>query len=377
MTRAFDTGASSQSARGWTELLSIAISAAGEHAPQEGFRALWRDEWKRLGAWTMSERSDCFDVGPFGWVLSSSGESVDELTWSKPGDVSVAAFDLYVVDVPNAGDWQYRVDAGPWNNVGPVTDSTVNGLRRVAVDSPVNDRVQIRAGNVGDPCVAALAGIDVYLDTPRARDIRTHDLSVGQHFLSQFCRPTAGDPLALLDEIQPALVIVAFSNDVLFRAPVKFESALRAIVERVAPFGDTMLIGAYEQRPATFLPSDVGEKLLCAAFADAPDTVLTSVRSTREAIMSAPATVDSRDAELTIGFGRAVEDQARYRAIVRDVAVSTECAFLDIYEAWSALGATGWAETFEAGLMTDRYHASSLGHRDIAARLLTLVRVAE
>jgi len=343
----------------------------------------------------MSERSDCFDVAPFGWVLSSSGESADELTWSKPGDVSVAAFDLYVVDVPNAGDWQYRVDDGPWNNVGPVTDSTVNGLRRVAVDSPVNDRVQIRASSGDDPCVAAVAGIDVYLDTRGGRDIRTHDLSVGKHFLSQFCRPTAGDPLALLDEIQPALVIVAFSNDVLFRAPVKFENALRGIVDRVAPFGDTLLVGAYEQRPprvvhdaavtrgsrvvisdaATFLPSDVGEKLLCGAFADVPDTVVTSVRSTREATMSAPATVDARDAELTIGFGRTVEDQARYRAIVRDVAASTGCAFLDIYEAWSRLGATGWAETFEAGLMIDRYHASWLGHRDIAARLLELLGV--
>ena len=40
MTRAFDTGAASQPARGWTELVSIAMSSAGEHAPQEGFRAL-------------------------------------------------------------------------------------------------------------------------------------------------------------------------------------------------------------------------------------------------------------------------------------------------------------------------------------------------
>ena len=46
-----------------------------------------------------------------------------------------------------------------------------------------------------------------------------------------------------------------------------------------------------------------------------------------------------------------------------------------IYEAWSRLGATGWAETFEAGLMIDRYHASWLGHRDIAARLLELLGV--
>jgi hypothetical protein len=378
---------------GWAELVSIATSSAGQHAPMEGFRALWRDEWNTVGAWTMSERSDHFDVAPFGWVLSSSGERVDELTWSKPGDVPVAAFDLYVVDAPGAGDWQYRVDDGPWSNVGPGADANVNRLRRVVVDTPVNDRVQIRGSNGRDACVAAVAGIDVHLDTPAPHDIRVHDLSAGKHFLSQFCRPTEGDPLALLDEIQPALVIVAFTNDVLWRAPIKFENALRAIVDRVAPFGDTLLIGAYEQRPprivrdavvtsgsrvvtsdaATFLPSDVGEKLLSATLPDAPNTVITSVQSTCEATMSAPATDDSRAAELTIGFGRAVEEQALYRAIVREVAASTGSASLDIYEAWSKLGATGWAETFEAGLMADRYHASSLGHRDIAGRLLELV----
>src|SRR5262249_44338537 len=161
-------------------------------------------------------------------------------------------------------------------------------LRRVFANSAVQGRVQIRASNGREPCVAAVAGIDVYLDTPGARDGRAHDLTAGKHFLSQFCRPSAGDPLALLDELQPTLVIVAFSNDVLFRAPVKFEHALRSIVERVAPFGDALLVGAYEQRPprvvhdaaftqgscvvtsdvAAFLPSDVGEKLLSHNFPD-------------------------------------------------------------------------------------------------------------
>src|SRR5262249_49627720 len=124
---------------------------------------------------------------------------------------------------------------------------------------------------------------------------------------------------------------------------------------------------------AAFLPSDVGEKLLSHNFPDDRDTVIASVESRREATMSAPATVDCRDAELTIGFRRASAGQAQSRAIARDVATSTGSAFLDIYEAWSELGATGWAEAFDTGLMLDRYHASARGHRDIATRLLELI----
>ncbi len=393
MTRAFDTDENGHAAPGWAALVSTVLSSAGERAPSEGFQGLWRDEWERAGTWTKSERSDPFDVGPFGWMLSSSGETVDELAWSKPNGLSVAAFDIYVVDIPGAGDWQYRVDEGAWNRVGPATSATANRLRRVAVDTPVRSRLQIRGSDGTNPCVAAVAGIDVVLEAGDARRFRTHDLSAGRHFLSQFCRPTAGDPLAVLDEIQPALIVVAFSNDVLFRAPVKFEHALRAIVDRVSPYGDAVLVGAYEQRPprvvhdaelmsgspavvsdtAKFLPSDVGEKLLFADLPEAKDVIITAVQSKREATMSAPAAFDAGAAELTIGFGRTVEDQDRYRKTASAVSESTGSAFVDIYQAWRDLGCRGWAEAFDAGLMLDRYHASARGHRDIANRLLELI----
>jgi hypothetical protein len=393
-TRAF-AGAAGVEGRGWVELLAIALGEVGDLAVGEGFRGLWRDqEWTKKGTWIRPGPTDQSDVGPFGWAYRSSGEVSDELTWNKPQSTRVVAFDLHVVNVPDLGSWEYRVDGGPWRSAGAPQFSAHGRLGRLFVDEPVDRSVQIRAGDADAPYVAAIVGLSTYTLPARAPRIRVHNLGVGMQFLSHLCRASSGDPLALLDDLRPELVIVAFSNDVLFEAPSKFEASLRTLVDRMAPFGDLLLVSAYEQRPprrvhdavttagspivtsknAHFVPSDVRERVTGASVPDEPPAVIRSVESSSRITLSASPVATLDGADMVIGRGRECAVQAEYRAVTQRVAESTGCAHIDLYEAWSSSGATGWDAAHGAGLMLDRYHASQAGHHDIANRLLGILK---
>ena len=121
----------------------------------------------------------------------------------------------------------------------------------MVVDQPVGDRVEVRGFDGTAPCIAALAGIDVRAPAPLARTrTRVHHLGLGMRMLATFCRESsAGDPLAVLDVLRPQLVVVAFSNDVLWSAPASYESTLRQLIGRVEPYADVLVISPFEQRP--------------------------------------------------------------------------------------------------------------------------------
>ena len=381
----------------WVDLLATELGAPGP-APIEGFRGLWRGrEWARQGAWTKATRTDTFDVAPFGHVYVSSGAwvdgVVDEATWTKPVGTVVSAFDLYAVAVPDLGDWQYRVDDGPWQQVGPA-DRTVGLLRAHPVDQPVHERVSIRGFDGTRPCVAAIAGIAVHPPTSAAAP-RTlvHHLGIARQQLGTFCRSSAGDPFALLDVIRPDLVIVTFTNDVLWDVPHLFEGDLRRLVDRVEPYADVLLISPFEQRAprsvidaattegsrrvrsatAAFLASDVTQVVRGAHIPSDPETTITNVLSEVEVELSTAATGDGEGGELVIGEGREVDIQRAYRAATRRTAEAKGCRYLDVYEAWSDAGSTGWDAAAAAGLMVDRLHQTPQGHHDIAARVLRVL----
>jgi hypothetical protein len=262
------------------------------------------------------------------------------------------------------------------------------------VDQPVLEQVQVRAGDGSRPVSVAVAGLDIHATDPHGPPrTRLHHFGIGVQQLSTFCRTSAGEPLALLHHIRPELVIVAVTNDVLWGSPTMWESTLRELLASVEPYADVLLMSWFEQRAprrvddastssgsdrltseaAAFVASDATVVVRGTNIPADPETTIVSVESPCEVVLSAPATGTSEGGELLIGQGREVDMQAAYRAVTRRVAASVGCRHLDVYDAWSAMGATGWDAATAQGLVLDRNHATAEGHRDIAGRVLEVM----
>ena len=378
----------------WVDLLAIHHGAPGDPKPAEGIRGIWRTrEWSRQGSWRRTTSDDRFDAAPYGFGYVSSGDPTDQLTWTRPSGTPVAAFDLYTMSTSGLGRAQYRVDDGDWREVMGA-DPSGSVLVRTPVEGPVHRRVQVRAGDGATPCVVAVAGLDVYATRPDGPPrTRLHHLGIGKQQLQTFCRRSEGDPFALLHRIRPELVIVAVTNDVMWGAPAAWDATLRELVASVEPYADVVLLSSFEQRAprkvddaatsagsdrvrsatAAFVASDATEVVWGTNIPSDPESTIVSVVSEREVVLSAPATGTGEGGELVVGWGRQVEMQAAYRATTRLVAAAMGCRHLDIYEAWSEAGATGWDEADDRGLMLDRNHATAEGHRDIADRLIEVL----
>jgi hypothetical protein len=392
--------------RNWVEQVATRLDEmAGDGAPRpgDGFRGMWRDEWKRHGRWTQIATSDILDLAPFRQGYLSTGRRSDRLEWRKPAALTVAGFDLYWIDAPGMGDWQFRTDDGDWQNIGPPaaagverTGSADAKLHRRSVDGPVEARVEIRAFDGRTPCGAAVVGIaPVRSDRAATSGTVVHNLGHAHQMLAAFCRDSAGDPLAVLDVIRPQLITVLFTNDVRLHDAERFGRELGGVVERVDPYADVVLIAPFEQRAprrvddarttagsevvtsasAIFLASDSGTRVSGASIP--AGTAIASVQSTEVATLTTAATGTSAAGELAIEGRRDAEIQAAYRAITRELAATRGCAFVDLYEAWSATVGPGWDAAYAAGLMVDGLHPSQLGHDDIAARVMQALGIAQ
>jgi hypothetical protein len=387
--------------RNWVDQLAAALDALAGDRTGDGYRGLWRDEWKRRGAWTQAETTDEFDVAPFRHGYISSGNSVDTATWRKPANVEVASFDLYWFHARGIGAWQYRIDDGEWHTVPQRATPADNRLHRERVDRRVRTRIDIRAFDGAMPSVMSLAGIDVRRVTgdPPAGTV-VHNLGHQHQLLTAFCRRSAGDPLALLDELRPDLVVVLFSNDVKLKDPPRFAADLETLIGRVSPYADVLLVAPFEQRPRPAVVTDddpvatsfattvrdstvvtVGTSCFAGSDLGAPlagtnipsGAFIASLQSEQCATMSAPATGSAERGELIIGRGRDAKMQAEYRAVARAVAHDRHCAFLDLYEAWAADFGAGWDAARAAGLMQDPLHPTQRAHDDIAARIQDVI----
>ncbi len=307
----------------WVDQFSSALDDATGPRPGDGFRGMWRkDEWHRSGEWTRTLPSDRFDVVPFGEGYYSSGRTTDTMTWTKPASMHVSAFELVWFHMPGTGSWQYRIDGGDWTSAGQPRNADFR-LHRLFVAEGVTNRIEIRGHDGTAPCVAPIAGIDTFAAPPGATTGTTvHNLGQNQQLLARFCRASEGDPLALLDELRPAVATVLFSNDTLLDDDARFGDELRALVTRLSAYAEVLIISPYEQQP--------------------------------------PPGNENR---------RSVGMQAKYRAVARRVAATSGCEFIDLYEAWAELVGPGFAAAQSAGLMLDRLHPSQLGHDDIATRV--------
>jgi hypothetical protein len=391
--------------RNWVEQLATRLdemAGAGAPRPGDGFRGLWRDEWKHHGRWTQITTSESFDVAPFRQGYLSPGRKTDRLEWCKPAAITVTGFDVYWVDAPGTGDWQFRIDGGHWQNIGPPaagvdgSAGTASGnLHRRSVDGPVEARVEIRAFDGRAPCGAAVVGIAPARTDPAASSgTVVHNLGHAHQMLAAFCRDSSGDPLAVLDAIRPQLITVLFTNDVRLHDAERFGRELRGVVERVDPYADVVLIAPFEQRvprqvddaqttagsevvtsaSAVFLASDSGTQVRGANIP--AGTAIASVQSTEVALLTSAATGTSAAGALAIEGRRQAEIQAAYRSVTRDLAATQGCAFVDLYDAWSATNGPGWDAAYAAGLMVDGLHPTQLGHDDIAARVMAALGIA-
>ncbi|MDQ1454609.1 MAG: hypothetical protein QOH28_229 [Actinomycetota bacterium] len=374
--------------RNWVEQLATALDDVTGARPGDGFRGMWRDEWKQRGEWTQVTAKDAFDVAPFRQGYFSSGQIADDVVWTKPASMTAAAFDLYWFQMPGIGDWQYRVDDDQWRNVGAPAGTGENKLHRLFVRQHVRSRVEIRGHDGNNPCVASIVGISPYsMSSQASAGTLVHNLGHAHQMLAAFCRPSAGDPLALLDDIRPDLVTVLFTNDVRLHDPERFGKTLQRLIERVASYADVLLISPYEQRPsrsvsdavttsgsdvvtspsALFLASDSRAGIRGTNIRDG--SRIASVRSRQVATMTAAATGSCATGALTIEGPRDSTTQAEYRAETRHVAAGMGCALIDLYEAWAQTAGTGWDACYAAGLMDDGLHPTQLGHDDIASRV--------
>jgi hypothetical protein len=393
--------------RNWVEQVATRLDElagagadAGAARPADGFRGMWRDEWRRHGRWTQITTTDPFDVAPFRQGYRSTGRKADRLEWRKPATVTVSGFDLYWIDSPATGDWQFRIDDGAWQNIGRSPAGTEGGtdggnLHRRRVDAPVEVRVEIRAFDGRDPCEAAVAGIaPASTGAPRSSGTVVHNLGHANQMLAAFCRDSAGDPLAVLDVIRPQLITVLFTNDVRLHNAERFGRELRGVVERVESFADVLLIAPFEQRAprrvadaqttagsevvisgsAVFLASDSGTRVSGANIPEG--NTIASVQSTKVVRLTTAATGSSAGGDLVIEGRREAEMQAAYRRVTRDLAAARGCAFVDLYDAWSATIGAGWDAAYAAGFMVDGLHPTQLGHDDIAARVAHALGIA-
>jgi lysophospholipase L1-like esterase len=374
--------------RNWVDQVAAALDETTGARPGNGFHGLWRDEWRRAGAWTQPTTADAFDVGPFRQAAYSSGRTTDQMTWTKPAAMTVGAFEIYAFSMPGVGRWQYRVDAEPWRNVSATSGNADKVLRRIFVDEPVHAHVDIRGHDGAKPCVAAIAGITSWTSaTPDATGTVVHNLGHQHQMLAAFCRPSAGDPLALLDDIRPDLITVLFSNDVRLQDPPTFGETLRHVIRRVGPYADVLLISPFEQRPPRRVAdavTEVGSRVITSETAlflvtDARSRVsgtnipegatIASVQSTQSATMTVAATGSSGAGELAVKGRRHAATQAEYRAVTKEVAGSTGCMLLDLYDEWTSTVGAGWDAAWAAGFMHDSLHPTQLGHDDIATRV--------
>jgi hypothetical protein len=381
----------------WVEQLTVALQ--GDRPAPGGFRGLWcDDEWRWSGGWRRTTVKDAFDVAPFGHGWCSTGQSMATMTWTKPPAMTVDAFDIYWAPPEGASAWEFRVDGGAWQRMAGTSDATAGALRRTAVAVPVVEYVEVRAGDSGRPSAVAIVGIGVHAHAA-ATGTLVHNLGAARQLVATFCRDSAGDPLAVLDELQPQLAIVCFSNDVLVRKVDVYARALQRLIERVQPYADVLLIVPFEQRAprriegavtvegsnslraveGVFLDNDNGAPLRGEAIA--PGARIAHVDAFDAVTMTLPATSSHDDGVLMVDGVRTAHAQALYRAFTKAVAERFGCAVLDLYEAWSSSYGAGWRNAYASGVMFDGLHPSQRGHDDIARRVEAMVqhepRVAE
>lgn len=319
--------------------------AGGSGLLGAGFRPIWRSgdltlsnglansasEWSVAGgAWTNVVAGTIDDKAPFGCAVTANG-AANILQWTAPPNLATAAVEVVFVD-KNLSGWSYSLDNGVSWISGPGSGTAVGGndtLKRGMIPTNLpNGNIRIRAAAAGGaattpPGILGLIHWSVNPTFGVTSGVQLHNMGKDQDFLANVCRANAlGDDFAIFEgyagSILPDLVVVGpFTNDVLINTPAQYSANLTALVNAVKPFADVMLFAYCEQGAAPRTPA------------------------AQQALRNALAGVGA-----SLGVG-----------------------VIDLYNAFSAEGDTGFAACNADGLMFDTLHASQLGNNEICARM--------
>lgn len=279
-------------------------------------------EYTAAGAWTLRNDGTLSDVGPFGWAITGNGAATT-VTYTRSADVLAAQVDLLIA----SGNCSYSVNGGAF------VDAQGGFGKRIPITAAVNTLTVRCATAAGVATTPVLLALDVWAVAPTfgvTQGVKTYNLGKDADFLDVFCRANAGgDDFALYDghdySVVPDLCIVgSFTNDVLYYGadPTmhNYAANLTTVVNRVKPYADVILMAYCEQDP-TIRPSAA---------------------------------------------------QAVLRGLVHQVADATQCACLDVYQAFAAEGVVGYPAALAEGLMSSGTHLSQLGDNEVSARLMRM-----
>lgn len=292
-----------------------------------GLRGVWTDDWSFTtggNAWTASTNSNTWAKGPYNGLYEyantmRASTSSMTATWTKPHWVrsSITSFKFHVVDGAGSANFSYRVDGGSWTNVTN-TWSQDDSYDIINVATTVTSTVQIRGANAAGTSVNVyLIGIECITGTGAT----LHDITASGEGLYATARSGgAADLNAWIDAIQPKLIVVCYTNDLVntFWNTTRITDDLQSIVDRQAPYGKVI--------PMPFWGQD--------RYADGPD--------------------DARNTELA--------------NIYTAAATASNSEYIDL---WARYG--NYAAVNALGFMADGLHPSDTGSIEIARVLWALL----
>lgn len=296
--------------------------------------ALSCDPWTYAGAWSSPATTDAWFKG---WYALSGGgfptfkygagsSKTLTLTLGATYRYPTNGLRLYFVDYTSGGNWSYRVNGGTWTNHG-VTLANDNSIKSVDIVNSFasGDVIDIRGANsAGTSAGCAVIGHEMFYLAPGTSGLIVDNLGINGGLFNHACAATSGDPLAMLDILQPNLGVILSGpvNDVtLVGNTATYNTDLNTFYNRAHTYAPVGIVNQYEWSTNT-------------------------------------------------------STQASYRAQAKTTAAawSTPGKVKDIYDDLVALGITGYAATNAQGFIYDGTHPSQAGHSWIAERVYWFVR---
>lgn len=245
----------------WPALVRATLGARYGDAGA-GFRSPVRTEWAPSGTVTRHAVTDAYDKGPFRIGYRFSG-SANGYTWTNPdGFVVDATSRLLYVDAAGSGSFSINRDGAGWVNAGAATAHD-NGLKSVEIGGPVTSTLAVRGANAaGTSAQCDLIGLDVRSGI--AGGILVHNAAVSSHKLSgplvgglfePLVHTTAGDALAILDYLDPDVVILSFVADAVLDDVATFRAAYQTVVDRVTGNGGQVMGIFYPEVDPVAIPN--------------------------------------------------------------------------------------------------------------------------
>ncbi len=221
----------------------------------------------------------------------------------------------------------------------------------------------------------------------------------------------AGDMHALFDNglagsflgIRPDLLICLFTNDVDQSTIQKYGNAINRLIDRV-DYANILFLNPFDQSGRDLTQWRATLKNIALSGAQTSWVVTDGVTTTSSNVVtSASLNLSQSDVghhitgtgipastyikgvssvtSLTLGNAAGTDvnitgtGQTGVTLTVFGSTPPTACVVLDLYEAWSASGQTGYTQANAAGLMYDTLHESQFGHTDITRRVLKVLEM--